>query len=73
MERNDTFLDYLAPIVEALVIFLTSASAISVLVLALAWLAGTAFGTAAQLVVYAFATSTTIAVMVRRELRRLKR
>ncbi|MER9580772.1 hypothetical protein [Mesorhizobium sp. M0276] len=72
MDRNDTFLDYLAPIIEAFVIFLTSAGAISVLVMALAWLAGTGVGTAAQLVVYAFATSTTIAVMIRRELR-LKR
>ncbi|RUW64495.1 MULTISPECIES: hypothetical protein [unclassified Mesorhizobium] len=72
MDRKETFLDYLAPIIEAFMVFIASASAISIPVLGLAWLAGTGFGPAAQLVVYAFATSTTIAVMVRRELSKLK-
>lgn len=71
--NDDSWLDYLGPITEALFIFLVSAGIVGLFALMCAFLAGSEFGSVAQFVVFAVATSTTIAVMIRREIKRLKR
>lgn len=66
MKDDETFADYATVILEAFFIFMLAGLVVSIPVLGLAWLAGDDYSGGAQFLIYALATSVTIAVTVKR-------